>query len=63
MSAGLSRLPACTGCGGRVTAWEYDRRDAMGGRCKQCQGLFEEGKYCPVCVKVRLSGKSNLYGH
>lgn len=40
-------------CGITLNDWEVTQSE--GGRCDNCQQLYDEGSFCPVCNKVMLA--------
>ena len=49
-----SDVPGCSSCGIPLNQIELDNTEQYEGRCGNCQKLYDEKNYCPVCNKVSL---------
>ena len=49
---GAPDVPACISCGITLNQKELEHTEQYAGRCGNCQQLYEQKMYCPVCDKV-----------
>lgn len=49
---GASVIPGCISCGITLNQKELEHTEQYAGRCGNCQQLYEQKMYCPVCDKV-----------
>ena len=50
-----SDAPNCSSCGITLNQAELEHTEQHEGRCGNCQKLYENKNYCPVCNKVSLA--------
>lgn len=48
-------VPGCSSCGIPLNQVELDHAEQYEDRCGNCQRLYEDKSYCPVCNKVSLT--------
>ncbi|KAK9830484.1 hypothetical protein WJX72_011976 [[Myrmecia] bisecta] len=54
--------PVCACCSLSLNTYELEHAEEFGGRCGNCQRLYEAGSYCNVCDKVWMPTTKNMVG-
>ncbi|DBA76675.1 TPA: hypothetical protein ACH3X2_008711 [Trebouxia sp. C0005] len=57
-----SDAPTCSSCGITLNQAELEHTEQHEGRCGNCQKLYENKNYCPVCNKVWYQTDKNMVG-
>ncbi|DBA81836.1 TPA: hypothetical protein ACH3X1_007555 [Trebouxia sp. C0004] len=57
-----SDAPSCSSCGISLNQAELEHTEQHENRCGNCQKLYENKNYCPVCNKVWYQTDKNMVG-